>query len=159
MNDLISARSPRRHPMELQLTAMIDIFSMIVIFLILGAVFGASEMVIPEGIFLPKSVSKESVESAPRIIIGKQGVVSSLFNQMVTFREFREYENSAEIAKIMGSVKKFVQSQNKSGKPVLLNVIADSKMTYENIFPVIKVFQLSGFDALLFVAEGEGVKK
>ena len=67
MSDFIKMK--RREPMSLQLTAMIDIFSMIVIFLIMGTAFGTSDVILPKDFLLPHSNSKEDAETAPQLVI------------------------------------------------------------------------------------------
>jgi biopolymer transport protein ExbD len=151
----------RRNPLELQLTAMIDIFSMIVIFLIFGTVFGASEISVPSNIMIPKSHSKEGVESAPRIVIRREAVDISLIDQAIPIDSFRN-PDSGEMNSLRGKVKARLDAEKKKtkeGKDVqqqkMLNIIADRTTPYQDIFDVVRVFRDSGFNTLLFVAVGE----
>ncbi len=151
----------RRQPLELQLTAMIDIFSMIVIFLIKGTVFGTTDVSIPEGLRLAQSMSKEALEIAPQLIITAQEVKSSVSSTILSTDSFKESALSdpkMEIFKsdLRGYLSKLSQDLKKSG--ILLNVIADRNLPYQKLFDVIKVFREVGFEVLLFVTTGPGGK-
>jgi biopolymer transport protein ExbD len=146
----------RRNPLELQLTAMIDIFSMIVIFLIFGTVFGASEISIPSNILIPKSHSKEGVESAPRIVIQKKTVDVGMASPLVAIESFRSPESS-EMMSLKSKIKTRLLSDKKKSKDQqkMLNIIADRETPYQDVFDVVRVFREAGFNTLLFVAVGE----
>lgn len=154
----LTVKGHRREPMELQLTAMIDIFSMIVIFLIFGTVFGAAEIVIPPGLAVPRSVSKESVESAPRLVIEKDSVSVSALERKFPLRSFRAGDpgHDALARRIKADLKDVIAALPSSakGSGVLLNVIADENAPYQDVFDVVKVFREAGFETLLFVATG-----
>ncbi|MCM2280051.1 MAG: biopolymer transporter ExbD [Oligoflexia bacterium] len=160
MNDALMQRRHRREGLELQLTAMIDIFSMIVIFLIFGTVFGAAELVIPSGMSMPRSISKEGVESAPRVVIGKDYVQASFLKENIPLATFKG-EQARTLASFRDAAKDYVKSLPKDakGSGALLNVIADQETPYEDIFGVVRVFRESGFEAMLFVALGEETQK
>ena len=56
--------------------------------------------------------------------------------------------------KLKAHVAALSPESRKSG--VLLNVVADRKLPYAQIFSVIQVFRQAGFDLLLFVKTGKG---
>src|SRR3954463_3161754 len=87
---LLLPKKHRRHPIELQLTAMIDIFAMLIIFLIKGTVFGAVDVVIPEGLLLPLSSSKETVEPAQQVIVGNGTVDVAFLDVKLPIGAFRD---------------------------------------------------------------------
>ena len=156
---LLFPRKPRRHGVELQLTAMIDIFSMIVIFLIFGTVFGASDIVIPPDMKIPKSASREGLDTAPRIIIDKDKVRVSIWDGAVYPLEgFHGGDGSAQVRTLRSRLKAYVAELPEGSKRtgLMLNVIADKNAEYRDIFDVVKVFRSEGFESLLFVAMGEG---
>jgi|GEM_PF-721167 len=156
----IFVKKHSRRPLELQLTAMIDIFSMIVIFLILGSVFGAAEVVFPPDLTLPKSISKEGVETAPRVVIQQGRVTTSLNQDIFELKTFRELSLNGDsslkslIKEIHAHLKKGPTDSKASG--AMLNIIADTETPYQDIFDVIRFFREQGFETLLFVATGEG---
>lgn len=158
LETLLPGSRRRRDPLELQLTAMIDIFSMIVIFLIMGTVFGASEIIIPPGLSVPLSRSSEGVESAPRLVISADKVSFSGFSKEYRLDSFRPGSASPEAADLRDRAKAYLARQTKgAGHAVgMVNVIADRNMPYRDLFEVVKVMREAGFGAMLFVAVGEG---
>jgi biopolymer transport protein ExbD len=160
----------RRNPLELQLTTLIDIFTLIVIFLVMGTVFGAADMSVPKDMRVPRSFGKESVESAPQVVINQNEVtVVALAKEFqdqakpIPLSEFRRGSGVAtpaleplkkllkdHIAKLPNEIKK---------QGTLLNVIADRDAKYPDVFEVIRVFREAGFETLLFVAMGESLTK
>jgi biopolymer transport protein ExbD len=157
--DLIPKRE-RKGPIELQLTAMIDVFSMIVIFLIFGTVFGAADMVIPTGIEIPKSVSKEGIESAPRVVITKKEVFLSLIEggKPVPLSDFHNPAARSNLkAQLKPALAEYQAKQKESKASVApLNLLADTNTPYSDIFDVVVVFRELGFNTILFVANGVG---
>ena len=162
MNQDFLQKKEKKEPLELQLTAMIDVFSMIVIFLIFGTVFGAADMVIPPGIEIPKSISKEGIESAPRVAILKNEVTISLLNEPMPLSLFRSAAGKDTIkAKLKNVLAPYVDKKKDSKSSVIpLNFLADQDSPYAEVFDVIVVFRELGFNSILFVANGGGgVKK
>ena len=154
----IFPRKHRRPLFELQLTAMIDIFSMIVIFLVKGTVSGLSDVQVPERLMLPTSISKESVESAPVMTISRDDVTVSitpgLKYQLNWFAE-RSPENP-NIISLKDELKAFIVRMPTVARSsgVLLNVIADREAPYQTVFNSVRVFREAGFETMLFVASG-----
>ena len=153
---------PRKHrePFELQLTAMIDIFSMILIFLIMGSVFGGVDIIVPNGIKLPKSKTNEISSSALTVaILADQVQVTGLQSKDVPLAEFRRdrVQNSAAINGMKAELKAAVDKMSKEekAKGVPLNVVCDQKAPYKDVFDVMQVFRGSGFNTILFVATTE----
>ena len=147
----------RRHPFELQLTAMIDIFSMIVIFLIMGTVFTTSDIAIPKDLKLPFSVNHDSAELAPQLTITKDSVTFTGSDTAIPLDAFVNSEDSrlgALKARIHDIIQRLPSEARKTG--ALLNVVADRETPYKEVFDVVRVFRSSGFQTLLFVASGAG---
>ena len=160
MNDLLIKRN-KKQPLELQLTAMIDVFSMIVIFLIFGTVFGAADIVIPADMKIPKSVSKEGIESAPRVSILKNEITTSFFDRPITLIELRGSNSRAALkAKLAPALSSFLESKKKSKEPVIpVNLLADKETPYADVFDVTALFREMGFNTILFVAGGAAKPK
>lgn len=166
-------RKTRRQPLELQLTAMIDIFTMIVIFLVMGTVIGVSEVSVPPNLKLPKSFSVEALDSAPQLIVDRKTDgpqpetvirLKSLSAETaelepIPLEDFRPAVSASKPrildlkAKLKERLAKLTPEQRAGG--VLLNVVADKATPYADLFDVIKVFREAGFESLLFVATGE----
>lgn len=156
-------KTKRRPFLDLQLTAMIDMFSIIIIFLILGTAMSTTDIHLPPQMFLPFSGSRENAESAPRIEILKQSLkVPFLKDLEVPLSEFK-LENTERLLNLENQLKQFqntrANEKSRAGilanKKLLLNVMADSATPYEHIFDVAKFFRQRGFETLLFVAVGE----
>lgn len=160
MNFDFTARKARREPIELQLTAMIDVFSMIVIFLIFGTVFGAADIVIPTGIEIPKSLSKEGIESAPRVVITRTDVFLNVTGDLkpVPLTSFRSPAGRAQMkAAFKPALAEFQKKKKESKESVTpLNLLADHDTPYADIFDVVLAFREMGFNTILFVANGVG---
>jgi biopolymer transport protein ExbD len=160
MSSSLIPKKKHRHVLDLQLTAMIDIFSLIVIFLIKGTVFGVSDLPLDAGIKLPESRSKEALETAPNVqlvgdlvrfsaaegAVSKDGVPLAELAAGGPGRERLESEIKDYLAKLPAEAR---------GSGVLLGVIADRDAPYSKIFSVVRFFRQSGFDSLLFVAAAE----
>jgi biopolymer transport protein ExbD len=146
-------RKQRREPFQLQLTALIDVFSMLVIFLIKGTVFGMSDIAVPEAVRLPESVSREMVESAPQLIIGKEDVRISILQKPISLQAFADV-TGPQMVELKKQLKAYVQAlpieARSSG--VLLNVVSDRETSYRKVFDTVKVFREVGFETLLLVA-------
>ena len=154
MNDFIKA--PRREPLALQLTAMIDIYSMIVIFLILGTVNGAADLALPSDLRLPRSMSQESMDAAPRLIFTGDQIQFPVADVRGPVDAFRHVDGP-ELAGIRDTLKAYVDRLPPAAKTAgtLLNVVADRDTPYADIFDVVKVFREVGFDTLLMVTVGK----
>jgi biopolymer transport protein ExbD len=148
-----------RPPLTLNVTALIDICSLILIFLVMESYFGESSIVVPTGMAIPKSISKESVENAPKILITDREVTASFLPQPIPLNVFRG--DNAQLTETKAKIKAFVGAIPAQARTsgVLLNLIADQKAPYKDIFDVVAVFREAGFQSILFVAQANGDKK
>jgi biopolymer transport protein ExbD len=145
----------RRKIPTLNVVALIDISSLLIIFLIMGTVFGQSSVVIPGNLTIPKSVSKESVESAPTVTISQSTVTASFLPEPQPLELF--HDNDDKLADFQGKLKKYVNETPAQAREsgMLLNVIADRTTPYRDIFDVIRVFRKAGFQSMLFISQGK----
>jgi biopolymer transport protein ExbD len=152
-------KRPRREPFALQLTAMIDIFSMIVIFLIMGTVFGSSDFIFPADFILPQSASKENSEPAPQLIITQDSVEFKPLQLKIPLKDFVTDPDGAGIKDFSRTLRSYAGKLPESAKTSgnLLNVMTDERVAYEQAFEVLKVFRQAGFDTLLFVTTPRNV--
>lgn len=146
----------RRHVLELQLTAMIDIFSLIVIFLIKGTVFGVSDVAVPTGVKLPKSSSTESLESAPtaQVTSGALKLSMDSRSRAIPLDLLEESGQSADVLRIRKEIEGYISrlSNQARSSGVLVSIIADRTTPYSDIFRAIKFLRRSGFESMLFIA-------
>ncbi len=145
MTEELIYKPKHRKVMDLQLTAMVDIFSMIIIFLIKGTMFTTADIVIPSEIQLPKSFSKEELESTPKVTIYADHVEVSFLDQPVKWDDW-----AATGAKILEKSEQLKKDLKK--KDLIISLVADKKTPYKKIFDVSKVLKESGFDSVLFLA-------
>jgi len=145
---MIPKRRRRREPLELQLTAMIDIFAMLVIFLLKSTVFGAVDVQLPKDVTLPESVSRESLETSPKVMISDEEVGVSFITQ--------DPVRLAEVESLKPALQKYISELPKSAgaQATTLSVIADKQVSYRKIYDVVKVFREAGFGNVLFIANG-----
>ncbi len=144
----------RKYLISLNLTALIDVTALIIIFLIMGSIFGESSIVIPNPLQIPKSENKELVEAAPQIILLQKEVQVSFVNQKIPLANFEDSEKLKSLKQMVQAyIRDMPERSKKSG--ALLNVIADKKKPYKELFDVIRFFREAGFQSILFVAQGE----
>lgn len=151
----------KRPLLLLQLTAMIDIFSLIVIFLIKGTVFGETDISVPEKMKLPRSVSKESIQNAPRVTIDSTNVSISALGKTLPLALFRPQDQEpAQLIDLKAKLKQYVSKLPKDvwKSGVLLNVVADQHAPYRDIFDTVRVLRQCGFETILFIAMEETKK-
>jgi biopolymer transport protein ExbD len=139
----------------LNLTSMIDISAIIIIFLVMGTVFGTSAIEPPTDMKFPKSFNKEMIENAPQIIIKDTTIEVPFLHRQIEIGNILE-GNEEKLKVIQVELKKYIESIpiEVKGSGVLLNVLADKKTPYKVIYEVSSFFRLIGFQSMLFVAEG-----
>ncbi len=153
----------RRTVLPLQLTAMIDIFAMMIIFLMKGTVLSAVEISVPEGIKLPKSESRELIDPTPRVLIRGDEVQVSFIGRSVPLELLRasrapgSLEEKTPLSPIREEIGRYRASVSmKQGTANLpLGILADQDTPYQNVFDVVRFFHQEGFETLEFIARGE----
>lgn len=157
--DLDFNETKRRHVSQLQLASMIDIFTLIIVFLMKGTVLGGVSVTFPASFLAPQSSSTEALEAAPQVVIFDEDVELTMIAQKVPMKLFfGSDENRA--AGIVAKLQKYLKELPPTDKLVLsqVNVLADAKAPYENVFAVIKMLRQAGYTSMLFIAQGEGKK-
>jgi biopolymer transport protein ExbD len=145
---MIPKRPKRREPLELQLTAMIDIFAMLVIFLLKSTVFGAVDVQVPQDMRLPSSMSKESLETSPKVIINSDRVEASFLSKSAIRLE--------DVGSLKPAIQKYITElpKDSGAQATTLSVLADKEVPYRKIYDVVKVFREAGFGNVMFIAHG-----
>ncbi len=146
----------RKRPVALQLTTMIDVFTLIIIFLMMSTVLGGVAIVIPKDMKTAKSVSKESMETAPQVVITNDKVLIPTLKTEYPLSFFFN-QNPNELAQLKALVGAYIKNAaNESKNSVVnINVVADASTPYKTVFNVVKVLRMSGFQSILFIAEGD----
>jgi biopolymer transport protein ExbD len=145
----------KKDTIVLNLTSMIDISAIIIIFLVMGTVFGTSAIEPPADMKFPKSFNKETIENAPQIIITDTHVEVPFIHRRIELSNL--IDGQAEKLKIVQiELKKYIDTMPTEikGSGVLLNILADKKTPYKTIYEVSNFFRDAGFQSMLFVAEG-----
>ncbi|MFZ4404228.1 MAG: ExbD/TolR family protein [Pseudobdellovibrionaceae bacterium] len=145
----------KRKILVLQLAPMIDVFVLIIVFLLKATVLGGVSIVIPSDMKSAKSSSKESVEAAPQVIIHENKVELAFLNKKIDIKAFDS--SNSTIDQLKSDLKSYIDKTSNQAKSsvVNLNIVADSRTPYRQVFDVIKVFREAGLQSMLFIAEGE----
>lgn len=153
-------RKPHREVIELQLTALIDVFSMIVIFLILGSIFGADDLSLGD-LRIPKSFSHEVSGANATVKIEGSKVSWSGSPDSLPLSTFRDAspESRAKLDSLRAAISESLK-RLESGSPSMerrkaLNLIADERAPYQDLFDVLRFFREAGYTNVLFVATSE----
>ena len=145
----------RKGIIHLQLAPMIDIFVLIIVFLLKGTILEESAIVLPEKVNLAKSMSRETSQVAPQVIITKDKVQFKMVEKERPLAEFNTDGVDPRDA-LYAELKNFLEENKDVEGADLINVIGDSSTSYKQIYNVVKTLRIAGFQSMLFVAEGEG---
>lgn len=163
MDDLFQVKKKKKL-IGLQLAPLIDIFVLIIIFLIKGTVMSNASINPPADLNPARSKSPEGVEPAGQIYVSQAEVYFSMINEKISLEEFmNSIENTStdnvkgRAGEITAKLKEFLKtipdSEKKSG--ILMNFLADAAVDYRAVFEVSKYCRQVGFENILFVAQGE----
>lgn len=118
----------------LPLTSLIDAFSIIVIYLLIGTQSGGLETVVPNNMKLPMADSGVGVESSPIVRIERG-------RYFVDEKEVRLSELTARLAEIKAA---------KSEGDAEILIQADQKMDYASLDPLLRASAQAGLQKLRF---------
>lgn len=144
----------RKMVIQLQLAPMIDVFVLIIVFLLKGTILEETAIALPKDVALAQSISKETSQVAPQVVITKDSVNFKMIDKTKPLEEFvRDDFNSRD--PIIQEFKNFIVVNKDVEGAELVNVISDSSTPYRVVYNVVKLLRISGFQAMLFVAQGE----
>lgn len=163
MDDLFPKKK-KRALAGLQLAPLIDIFVLIIIFLIKGTVMSNASVTPPADLVPPKSQSPEGLEPAGQVYVSSKEVYFSMVNEKISLSEFSKQLESNTAGKMTGAaaqitqkLRSYIQSipekEKKSG--ILMNFLADTSTDYKTVFEIAKYCRELGFQNILFVAQGD----
>ena len=163
MDDLFPKKK-KKTLVGLQLAPLIDIFVLIIIFLIKGTVMSNASITPPADLKPALSKSPEGIEPAGQVYISQSEVHFSMVNEKIALAEFMQQiqENTKDkltgySAEIFKKLKAHIQSipttDKKSG--ILMNFLADTGTEYRAVFEIAKFCREIGFQNILFVAQGD----
>lgn len=146
----------KRKILILQLAPMIDVFVLIIVFLLKATVLSGVAITWPGDLKTAKSKSSEGIENASQVVVSKDFVDLKMINKKISLNDFgvnieqTKKNLKAEMAVYVNSLK------NKNEVPLMnINLVADADVQYQQLFPVIAFLREVGFSSILFVAEGE----
>lgn len=138
---------------------MIDVFSLLIIFLVAGSVFGASSLLLPSDVKLPKSFRSETILAAPQVTIHKNETVSLSFaRSQYPVDAFRPKGGARDprLEALKTEITAYLQNDTSNTRPgALLNLVADRAASYATVYDVLQYFRKNGFESVLFVSESE----
>lgn len=153
-------KAHRKEPIEPQLATMIDVFSILIIFLIAGVTMDSSILNIPGELLLPETTSDSTPINAPQVTL-KNGILDITFLGIsVPLQDIKsENSNSNKYNKCISDLKSYLQSINTKEQSNLklkvklkdkdmlqsINLVADKSTKYEDLFLVMKFFRKLGF--------------
>ena len=162
-------KNHRKDPIEPQLAAMIDVFSILIIFLIAGTAMDSSVLNIPIDLGLAETSSKSTTLNSPQVTLLKGEVNINFIDSKLTINEIEnESSNSTKMLDIQNKLKEYLanikENNKKSGTEMQLlesvNLLADKNTPYKEVFAVVKFFRANGFqNTILIGVEKSGITK
>ncbi len=155
MMDILTAQRKKQQPVELQLTTLVDVVSILILYLVVSTVFGISNLVLPTELKLPESLSKEQMDATPQLLVHGGQITFSESKRQIDVLSFvgEGAQSEAYINHLRSEARK--HKKTIGDRPLLLSLIADSRTKYGTIFPIVAKVKRAGFDTVIFVAEGE----
>jgi biopolymer transport protein ExbD len=131
-----SGRSKKAHlALELPLTSLIDAFSIIVIYLLIGTQTSGLETAIPSKMTLPTASHSQTIDKESPTISIQKGV-------------YRLNEKIVSVQRLAEELKA-LRAKNKEAAAELI-VQADQEMRYQDLDPLLKASSASGFEKMKF---------
>jgi|GEM_PF-4713584 len=147
----------KRKEFELPLAPLIDVFTILVIYLVVGTYFAPADMVLPPGLKLPFSDSKEDIELATQVHVSATQVSIPSLQYTMPVEIFKTKNPSGpQIASFQAQVTKMVNALSPAMRQngVTLNFVADKDLPYVVIFNVLQAVRVRNVDNVLFIATG-----
>lgn len=155
--DLESIENTRRYPLALQLAPMIDIFVLIIVFLLKSTIVADVSIVFPREMHPPLSKSKEGLETFPEVVVTETEVVVGMIEETISLSEIDRLSDE-RMAGLKSKVEQYVKSKDEKirSQATHINLITYRGNNYKNIFSAVKFLRKIGFQSVAFIAEGEG---
>lgn len=149
----------RRRPLALQLAPMIDIFTLLIVFLLKSTVVSDIAIVFPSDLKAPVSSEKESLESFPEVFVYKDRLdipFLKLSKQIGTLKDL----SNGDIDAFKSKAEQYRQQSDLFSKSTVVNInlLAGSDNSYKNIFDCVSFLRKMGFQSIQFIAESDKVK-
>lgn len=154
--DLESLESHKRHTLTLQLAPMIDIFFLIIIFLLKSTIVADVSIIFPGQMHPPLSKSREALETFPEIVLDGNQVILGFMNEKKSIEDIQSIKDE-ELQIMKAKVEAYIKSKDEKVRAQFVNVnfITSRENRYDNVFAVVKFLRKIGFQSVQFIAEGE----
>ena len=155
--DLDSLENTRRYPLRLQLAPMIDIFVLIIVFLLKSTIVADVSIVFPREMHPPMSKSKEALETFPEVVVTETQIIVSMIGETLDISSL-ENLNDDKMAELKGKVDYYAKTKYEKVRSaaIQVNLITYRGNNYRNVFTSVKFLRRIGFQSVAFIAEGEG---
>lgn len=145
----------KRKLAALQLAPLIDIFVLIIVFLVKGTVLGGSNITMPPDLKPAQSKSAENMEIAPEVYLTKEKIYFKFIEDELSLAQFESanFEDPQLLTKIQSFLENLPEKQKNLS--TLVNMVADKDSDYLYVFELTKFLRVAGFQNVLYVAEGD----
>ncbi len=158
--DLFQVKKENKHSVvALQLAPILDIFIVIIIFLVLGSFSKGVAVEVPTELKLTKATNDEIVEISSEVHLFYENNIEYIYfkflDQKLRYADFLTDENLQN--SVLEKIKKYnssLASQAKLGG-INLNFVIDEKIKYKYVFDLSEFLRNSGFENLSYISEKE----
>ena len=165
MNDELFPVRKKRIPAVMQLAPLIDIFVLIIIFLIKGTALNGANINPPFELKPAKTMSSESVAPSEQVYISNEKIFFSQLAQQVSADELIEYlrdpqgQKGEVLRTVEQKIRTLTAAQDSSDNKMqdqnkLVSIVADAGTKYRLVYELSRFCRQAGFQNILFVAEG-----
>jgi biopolymer transport protein ExbD len=135
-----SERHKREVHAELMLTALIDAFSILVIFLLMSFSSSGDVVLVGKGIELPKATMGEQLDRQPVVKV-QEGKI---------FVEDKEVPESGLVASLLELRKRFHETRPNEEFPGIITIQGDRRLKYEQLNSIVLASSQAGFSDIKF---------
>lgn len=155
--DLDSIENQRRYPLALQLAPMIDIFVLIIVFLLKSTIVADVSIVFPQDIPPPISKSKENLETSPEVVLTEKELIISNIEETISVEQIDKISQD-KIDNLKARVENYIKTKDEKVRLQAMNanLITFRNNNYKNVFKAVRFLRLIGFHNVAFIASGEG---
>jgi biopolymer transport protein ExbD len=135
-----SERHKREVHAELMLTALIDAFSILVIFLLMSFSSSGDVVLVGKGIELPKATMGEQLDRQPVVKV-QEGKI---------FVEDKEVPETGLVASLLELRKRFHEMRPNEEFPGIITIQGDRRLKYEQLNSIVLASSQAGFSDIKF---------
>ncbi len=142
---------------NVNLTPIMDIFSVLIIFFVKANVLSANAVEVPANVKVPKSISSETVETAPEVMLYNDEVNLKIINRTVKIDDLikTKGELNDRGRYVYIELKKYIESFKIENQDfgLTVNFVSSNETSYKKIYDVVDFLKSAGFKNVLFIAE------